>query len=205
MPLLPFSDASLPTTDASLLTSGTLADARLSSNVVLLTGTQTLTNKTLTSPLIGNGSTNAILTADAANTFAQRNGTNANTFRIYNTYTDASNYERGVIDWTTNANALTIGTQKAGTGTARRVRINSAEQIDFYCTDTSRQFQMSTSTVTCFNTFNWQYYSGAGDPTTSTTPWNNGAGSCALWRNTTTGVVKLWANNAGTMVGIPLV
>jgi len=33
MPLLPFSDASPPTTDASLLTSGTLADLRLSSNI----------------------------------------------------------------------------------------------------------------------------------------------------------------------------
>ena len=35
MSLLPFSDASPPTTNASLLTSGTLADARLSSNVSL--------------------------------------------------------------------------------------------------------------------------------------------------------------------------
>jgi len=35
MPLLPFSDASPPTTNASLLTSGTLEDARLSSNVAL--------------------------------------------------------------------------------------------------------------------------------------------------------------------------
>lgn len=35
------------TTDASLLTSGTLADARLSANVVTLTGTQTLTNKSI--------------------------------------------------------------------------------------------------------------------------------------------------------------
>lgn len=31
---------------------------------------------------------------DAANTLAQRNGTNAQTFNLYNTYTDASNYER---------------------------------------------------------------------------------------------------------------
>jgi hypothetical protein len=150
------------------------------------------------------GAQDVILARDAAGALAQRNGTNAQTFRIYNTYTDASNYERGVFDWTTNANSLTIGTQKGGTGTARRLRINSAEQMDFYCTDTSRMFQISTSTVTCYNTFTYQYYSGAGDPTTATSPWNNGAGYCALWRNTTTGVVRLWANNNGTMVSIVL-
>jgi len=46
MPLLPFSDASPPTTNASLLTSGTLADARLSANVPLLNSAsdQTFTN-----------------------------------------------------------------------------------------------------------------------------------------------------------------
>jgi hypothetical protein len=58
---------------------------------------------------------------DAANTLAQRNGTAAQTFRAYNTYTDGSNYERGVFDWTTTANTLTIGMQKAGSGTARAI------------------------------------------------------------------------------------
>lgn len=63
---------------------------------------------------------------DAANTLAQRNGVNAQTLRVYNTYTDASNYERGVFDWTTIANTLTIGTQSAGTGsTSRNVAINA--------------------------------------------------------------------------------
>jgi len=56
---------------------------------------------------------------DAAGIIAQQNATNAQTFRVYNTFTDASNYERGVIDWTTTANRLTIGTQAAGTGTLR--------------------------------------------------------------------------------------
>jgi len=43
MPLLPFSDASPPTTNASLLTSGTLADARLSSNVPLIASANSFT------------------------------------------------------------------------------------------------------------------------------------------------------------------
>ena len=38
-----------------------------------------------------------VLKRDAANTPALRNGANAQTFNIYNTYTDASNYERGFI------------------------------------------------------------------------------------------------------------
>jgi len=198
--------ASVATSGSAADLTGTLADARLSSNVALLTGTQSFTGtKTLTAPLISNGTTSAILTSDAANVLAQRNGTSANTLRVYNTYTDGSNYERGVFDWTTNANTLTIGTQKAGTGTARRVRINSAEQIDFYCTDTSRNFQVSTSSVTAFNSFNWQWYSGSADPTTSTTPFNNGTSTCGVFKNTTTGLVKLYVNDGGTMKSVALV
>lgn len=60
-----------------------------------------------------------ILTRDAANTLAQRNGVNAQIFRIYNTYTDASNYERANIAWA--ANAFYVSTSRAGTGTARDI------------------------------------------------------------------------------------
>ena len=59
------------------------------------------------------------LLRDAANTLALRNGTNAQTFNIYNTYTDASNYERMQIYWT--ANTALIGMSAAGTGTANRI------------------------------------------------------------------------------------
>lgn len=58
-----------------------------------------------------------------------RNGTNAQTFRVYNTFTDASNYERGVFDWSTTSNALTIGTQNLGTGSQRDVRIVASSNI----------------------------------------------------------------------------
>ena len=61
-----------------------------------------------------------------ANTRAHRNGTTAQVLRVYNTYTDASNYERGVFDWTTTANTLTIGTQAAGTGTNRSLVLTVA-------------------------------------------------------------------------------
>lgn len=49
----------------------------------------------------------------------QLNGTTAQTFEVYNTYTDASNYERGVISFSHTNNALVIGTEAAGTGSAR--------------------------------------------------------------------------------------
>lgn len=57
------------------------------------------------------------LTRDAADTLAQRRDTNAQTLRVYNTYTDPSNNERGVLSWI--ANQFLVGTQNAGTGTAR--------------------------------------------------------------------------------------
>jgi hypothetical protein len=60
-----------------------------------------------------------------ANTLALRNSTTAQAFRVYKTYTDASNYERGVFDWTTTANQLTIGTQKLGSGTARPLELQT--------------------------------------------------------------------------------
>lgn len=61
---------------------------------------------------------------DAANTLAQRNGTNAQTFRVYNTFTDASNYERGFLRW--SSNVFEVGPEAAGTGTTRPMRITAA-------------------------------------------------------------------------------
>jgi hypothetical protein len=60
------------------------------------------------------------LVRDAAGVLAQRNGTNAQTFNLYNTYTDASNYERGFMKW--NSNVLQIGAEAAGTGTVRPIQ-----------------------------------------------------------------------------------
>jgi hypothetical protein len=54
---------------------------------------------------------------DAANTLAQRNGTSAQTSRLYNTYTDASNYERLSTTWTSNV--CYTKPENAGTGSAR--------------------------------------------------------------------------------------
>jgi hypothetical protein len=71
--------------------------------------------------IAGNG--DLFLTRDAADTLAQRNGVNAQALRLYNTFTDASNYERGKIEWASNV--LRIGTEKAGTGTARALELQT--------------------------------------------------------------------------------
>jgi len=66
------------------------------------------------------------LRAPATDTLAMYNGTTAQAFHIYNTYTDASNYERAVFDWQTTANTLRIGTEALGTGTVRPVELIGA-------------------------------------------------------------------------------
>jgi hypothetical protein len=60
------------------------------------------------------------------NFLEQRNLTSAQTFRLYNTFTDASNYERGFFRW--NSNILEIGHEVAGTGVNRNVRIITRSQ-----------------------------------------------------------------------------
>jgi hypothetical protein len=62
-----------------------------------------------------------------ANTLKLVNSTNAQTFNLYNTYTDASNYERGFMKW--NSNVLEIGTEAAGTGTARALALNGTGSV----------------------------------------------------------------------------
>jgi hypothetical protein len=54
----------------------------------------------------------------------QRVGINPQAFRVYNTYTDASNYERLSISWASNI--CTIGTQNGGTGIMRSILIEGA-------------------------------------------------------------------------------
>ena len=67
------------------------------------------------------------LNRDAADTLAQRRGTNPQTFRLYNTYTDASNYERGFLKWNSYESTGTvfeIGSERSGTGATRGVMLN---------------------------------------------------------------------------------
>lgn len=70
---------------------------------------------------IGTGASMPVLQGgvqEDSDALAQRRATNAQTFRVYNTYTNSTNYERGFLKWATNI--LAIGTEKgSGGGTAR--------------------------------------------------------------------------------------
>ena len=66
------------------------------------------------------GAVDLALQRDAAGTLAQRNSTNAQTSRLYGTYTDASNYRRVAIAMTT-AGVASITPEGAGTGASGNV------------------------------------------------------------------------------------
>ena len=69
---------------------------------------------------VGNNSSQIELTA--INSLGVHNGTDSQTFSVYNSL-NGSDYERGVFDWNTTSNTLTIGTEAAGTGTQRSVKV----------------------------------------------------------------------------------
>lgn len=53
-----------------------------------------------------------------------RSGTNAQSFRVCNTYTSATSFEAGIFDWIAEANTLCIGTVKGSLGgSARQLKI----------------------------------------------------------------------------------
>lgn len=83
-------------------------------NINASTGIFSSTNRAYAFSLGGD----CTLVGDAANVLAQRNGTNAQAVRYYNTYTSSTNYERGKLEWASNV--WNIGTEKgSGGGTAR--------------------------------------------------------------------------------------
>jgi hypothetical protein len=85
-----------------------------------------------------------LLARDAPGILAQRNGTTAQAFRVYNTYTDASNYERLNIQW--SGNAMRIFPSAAGSGTPRIVYLGSdaIASTAFLVDSASNLLQMNT-------------------------------------------------------------
>ncbi len=57
-----------------------------------------------------------------AGIFEQRNGANSQEYRLFNTYTNSTNYERGVLKWASNV--LVVGTEADGTGTRREITLD---------------------------------------------------------------------------------
>jgi hypothetical protein len=107
---------------------------------------------------------------DNAQELSQRNAANAQSYLIYNTYTDANNYERGFLKW--DSNVFKIGTEAAGTGTARTLTIENVAKING-----------STSS--------------AADPSTTEYP---NDGDHGIHKNTTSGNVFLAYNDGGSSI-----
>lgn len=104
------------------------------------------------STALSTGTPDVLLARDAANTLAQRNGTNAQTFNVYNTYTDASNYERLSILGGTTA---TIRTEAAGTGTAKNLLLQAGgSAVLFLGAGAANQWQISAPGNILANTDN---------------------------------------------------
>jgi hypothetical protein len=115
----------------------------------------TLFSNTMSLPSAGKlawngGSPDLELARDEANILAQRRGTNAQTFRIYNTFTDASNYERGKIEWASNV--LRIGTEKLGSGTARALEFQTDGTTRLTISDTGAVTLNTTNSTLAFST-----------------------------------------------------
>jgi hypothetical protein len=71
------------------------------------------------------GGVDVALRRDAANTLALRNGVNAQTFNVYNTFTSSTNFERFRI-FAQSAAAVLIGTEKGSAGgTARALELQT--------------------------------------------------------------------------------
>ena len=121
-----------------------------------------------------------ILTRDAANTLAQRNGTAAQKISIYNTYTSASVFERLDIDWAAVANTLTLKTSATG-AFVRGIAIGTSNQSASGTTGPSVTLIAGNGNST-----------GVGG-LIAITAGNGGGGA-----NTTGGAITVTTGNAGT-------
>lgn len=90
------------------------------------------------------GSADVTLLRDAADTLALRRSTNAQVFRVYNTYTDGSNYERfQIVAGASNTDLVTF---QAGTGSPRPLRMYTTGSQDLqFGTANLMRWTISTS------------------------------------------------------------
>lgn len=155
--------------------------------------------------------TDLFLTRDGANTLAQRNGTSAQIFRVYNTYANGgTDYERAQMQW--SGNVFFMGTSAGGTGTLRELQV-AGSTITFTKPGVANRWQIDTNGH--FMAFTDNTYdigaSGATRPrtiyvgtnvvvgaaVTTGTVFAGGSSRSQLFLNETDGLAR-FANNAGT-------
>lgn len=73
---------------------------------------------------INGSSGDIVLVREAPSILAQRNGSSPQSFRMYNNYIDASNFERAYFTW--DNNVLKLGAEATGTGQARHLQIQGS-------------------------------------------------------------------------------
>lgn len=95
---------------------------------------------------VSSNNADARLYREASYTIGQRHGLSPQTFRVYNTWTDASNYERVALTWSGNQAFLTQ--QSAGTGAPRTLSIGTsgASELRFYVAGVDR-WEVGTSYI----------------------------------------------------------
>ena len=77
------------------------------------------------------------LERDGAGQLALRNGSNAQNLRIYNTYTSATNFERGSLRWENDVFTIAAEAGSAG-GTSRNLSISGGATVGITTSDTER-------------------------------------------------------------------
>lgn len=75
----------------------------------------------LSTPGGAGGSSYSNLFSDTSNSLSVRNGTSAQLFSVFKTYTDSTNYESCVIDWQTTVDTIRFGSAASGTGSLRNL------------------------------------------------------------------------------------
>jgi hypothetical protein len=134
------------------------------------------------------GSDTILVRDGAANTLALRNGTNAQTFRAYNTFTDASNYERGYVRYASNV--LQIGHEGAGTGNnSRTIQFQTAGFNPLALDANSATFSVNLLCSTAFQEFSERGTAPTAPATNSVRIYaeDNGSGKTRLMARFATG------------------
>ena len=156
--------------------------------VTLDGGAGTATTMTVDTLKFDIANADVILVRDAANTPALRNGTNAQLFRLYDTFTDASNYERLNIGF--SGGIAYVETAQAGTGSVQSLVVGTSGAADVVLQSTGTFFWRIRATTGHFvgtqPLAGLGYSTGAGGTVTQATSKSTG-----VTLNTVTGEITM--------------